>query len=234
MAFYDPIAGRWDAITGDRGGAFKRHVLNHRLLEQIGNARGLSILELGAGNGYFGRLLRPSPRRLVLSDASAALLDIAFKRRPIPGAEYVLLDVGDTFPFAPGDFDLVLATMIFNEVRTPALSNAIRECARVLRPEGRLLSTVLHPRFVHSLSRRGQLHPRHDGRGPLTMPGEEGLRLPVVRREAEEYEMLLAESGFAFRTQDLAPTEKVLLEKRGPASLGKLPWALLFDARRSP
>ena len=53
-------------------------------------------------------------------------------------------------------------------------------------------------------------------------------------REAEEYEMLLAESGFSFRTQNLAPTEKVLLEKRGPERSGKLPWALLLDARRSP
>jgi SAM-dependent methyltransferase len=233
VAFYDRIARRWDAITGERGGAFKRHVVNERLLGLIGDPRGLSILELGAGNGYFSRLLtsRTPSRRLVVSDASPVLLDIARHLHPAPGAEYLVLDAGGPFPFERECFDLILATMIFNEVRTPALSSALRESRRVLRPGGRLLATVLHPRFVHSLARRGQLRPARDGGGPLTMPGAKGLRLPVVRRDREDYESLLDGAGFGFEAHELAPTPKVLLEKPGAAASGKLPWGLLYECR---
>ncbi|MBI3856816.1 MAG: class I SAM-dependent methyltransferase, partial [Planctomycetes bacterium] len=112
MAFYDRIARRWDSVTDDRGGAFKRHVLNDRLLDLIGDARSLSILELGAGNGYFSRLLasRSPCERLVVTDASAALIGIARDRRPARGAEYAVLDIGGPFPFEGASFDRVLAT----------------------------------------------------------------------------------------------------------------------------
>ena len=43
----------WHAVTGYRGGAFKQFVLNDVLLENIPAIASKSILELGAGNGYF-------------------------------------------------------------------------------------------------------------------------------------------------------------------------------------
>ena len=224
MAFYDRIARRWEAVTGERGGAFKRHVLNDRLLGRIGAARGLDVLELGAGNGYFGRLLRGA--RLTLTDASGELLEIARGRNP--EARCLRLDVRDAFPFENASFDLVLATMVFNEVPTPGLRHALAETRRVLRPGGRLVAAVFHPRMVESLGRRGQLHPAY---GALTMPASKGLRVPVTRRSREEYEALFDAAGFAFTAEDVAPTPKVLAEKRGAAAAGKLPWALLFDAR---
>jgi SAM-dependent methyltransferase len=233
VAYYDRIARRWDAITGERGGAFKRHVVNDRLLELIGDVRAHSILELGAGNGYFSRMLASRARcgRLVVTDASAELVDLARRKRAASGADYAVLDVGGPFPFEPRSFTVVLATMVFNEVRTADLSNALRESRRVLAPGGRLLATVLHPRFVHSLARRGQLRPAAGDRGPLTMPGAKGLRLPVVRRDREEYDALLAGACFRFEAHELLPTAKVLEEKRGAASSGKIPWALLYDCR---
>lgn len=233
MAYYDAIARRWDAITGDRGGAFKRHVLNDRLFGFIDGIRPLSVLELGAGNGYFSRLLSTRFRceRLVVSDASATLIELARQRHPARAAEYQVLDIGEPFPFEPGRFTLVLATMVFNEVRDSTMSNALRETRRVLAPGGRLLTTVLHPRFVHSLARRGQLRPARGERGPLTMPGAKGLRLPVVRRDRDAYDALFRDAGFAVEAHEVLPSAKVLEEKRGAAASGKLPWALLYDAR---
>jgi SAM-dependent methyltransferase len=233
VAYYDGIARRWDAVTGAGGGAFKRHVLNDRLLGIIDGIRPLSVLELGAGNGYFSRLLSARWRceRLVVTDASPELIDLARQRHPARGAEYRVLDIGEPFPFDAHSFTLLLATMVFNEVRSSDLSRALLECRRILAPGGRLVATVLHPRFVHSLSRRGQLRPARGERGPLTMPGAKGLRLPVVRRTLEEYEALFRQAGFGFEVQEIIPSPKVLLEKRGAAGSGKIPWALLFDAR---
>jgi SAM-dependent methyltransferase len=233
VAYYDGIARRWDAITGNEGGAFKRHVLNDRLFRIIDDLRPLRVLELGAGNGYFSRLLstRRPCERLAVSDASPELMALARQRHPARGAEYHVLDIGADFPFDSGSFTLLLATMVFNEVRSGDLSRGLRECHRVLTSGGRLLATVLHPRFVHSLARRGQLRPARGDRGPLTMPGAKGLRLPVVRRHREDYDAMFREAGFEIDVQELLPSPKVLLEKRGAAAAGKIPWALLYDAR---
>ena len=189
MAYYDRIARQWHAATGYHGGPFKRFVLNDLLLERIGSPEDQSILELGAGNGYFCRLMlrrfagRP-PRRLVISDLSPALLETAKGSLNVPGAEYEVLDVRRAFPFPDGTFHLILATMVFNEVSDRGLQRALHECARVLTSRGQLLMTVAHPEFIRDLARRGQL----DGsRNKWTMPAAKGLRLPVYRRSVRDY-----------------------------------------------
>jgi SAM-dependent methyltransferase len=184
MAYYDRIARKWHDVTGFHGGAFKKYILNDLLISKIGDVAGRSILELGAGNGYFMPLLlrrssSQQPAPLVITDQSSPLLELARRHFLIPGAEYLLLEARRRFPFEAKMFDMVLATMVFNEVPTPGLRQALSECHRVLRPAGRLLATVSHPQFSESLARREEL--RSTGSG-VTMPGAEGLRLPVVRR----------------------------------------------------
>ncbi|MCI0341578.1 MAG: class I SAM-dependent methyltransferase [Planctomycetales bacterium] len=236
MAFYDRIAAAWDRATGSAGGPFKRLVLNPIIEERLPALDGLRILEIGAGNGYFARWLLErrrgqNPASHVVSEVSAPLLAIAWARHRAPGVRYLRLDAGRRWPFAAAEFDLVLATMVLNEVGSGALRNALSECARVLEPEGRLLATVLHPRFVHALNRRGQIGRRGPGRAPTTMPGPEGLRLPVVPREIEEYDRALRRERFSFERVEVAPTPQVLAEKPGLRSAGRGPLALVYDAR---
>ena len=57
MTYYDRIAKQWHQATGHKGGAFKELVLNDVLLKKLPTIESSSILELGAGNGYFLRLL---------------------------------------------------------------------------------------------------------------------------------------------------------------------------------
>jgi SAM-dependent methyltransferase len=236
MSYYDRIADAWDKLTGDEGGPFKRHVLNDRLLGLLPDVGDRVVVELGAGTGYFARLLcrrRPGrlPRRLVVTDASGELLRIARERHAAPGAEILPLDLSSPFPFGKGEVDLLLATMVFNELPTPVLRSALGECARVLRPGGQLLATVLHPLFIDSLDRRGEIKAQKGNRRRLTMPGSDGLRLPVVPRAAAEYETLLRSASFTFASHDVEPDEKVLAAKPGARKMGRIPWALVFDAR---
>ena len=231
MAYYDRIAKRWHEITGYQGGSFKRHVLNELLIEMVGAVAGRAILELGAGNGYFMPLVMARysgqvPARLVISDGSAKLLAIAESAFFIPGAEYLQLDVRSRYPFDDGAFDLIVATMVFNEVSTGGLRRALRECHRVLAAKGELLLTITHPAFVASLDRRQQL--RADRRGRLTMPGPAELRLPIVPRRVRDYERLLAKAGFAWEKREVHLTEEVLHEKRGLRKVGERPVGLIF------
>lgn len=233
MPFYDSIASGWHRLTGSRGGVLKEYVLNELLLDRMGSPEGRAILELGAGNGYFFRLAMQRysgqlPRDLVITDLSASQLEQAQRHFAVPGARYQQLDARSSYPFEDASFDLILATMVFNEI-AGGLRRALRECARVLTPGGQLLATVLHPRLVADLEARGELRP---GRGGLTMPGGKGLRLPVVRRSQAAYERLLTEAGFTFETLEVEPSPEVLRAKPGLRKGGPGPVALIFDARK--
>ena len=80
-----------------------------------------TILELGAGNGYFAPLMLRRfsgqiPERLLITDQSQKLLAIAQTQHRADHAEYLALDVQQPFPLDAGAFDLVLASMLLNEL----------------------------------------------------------------------------------------------------------------------
>jgi SAM-dependent methyltransferase len=234
VAFYDRIANQWDRVTGYHGGALKRYALNDRLLGKIAGVAGKTILELGAGNGYFAPLMLrrfsgQAPERLLITDQSQRLLAIAQAHHRADHAEYLALDVQQPFSLDDGAFDLVLASMLMNELTTSSLEHALQECARVLRPDGRLLAAVPHPAFIHALAKKGAL--TDFGRGLFAMPSAEGIRLPVSRRPVQAYQDALEAAGFTVETEDIFPDERTLREKPGLKVSHDTPLALLLDCR---
>jgi SAM-dependent methyltransferase len=214
----------------------KKYVLNDLLFDRIGSVDGLAILELGAGNGYFARLLMrrwsgESPERLVITDVSESMLRIAQEAFRVPGAEYRTLDVRRRFPFESAALDLVIATMVLNELPTTGLVNAFRETWRVLRPRGRLLATVVHPGFLAKLHTHGELS--QVGADCWTMPGKGALRLSVISRTESAYGRVLAAAGFTVSSTPVFPTQAVLNEHPGLRNSGGLPLALVFECRKA-
>src|SRR5713101_8065328 len=139
MPYYDHIAKKWHTLTGAHGGAFKKYALNDLVLSRISGIAGLAILELGAGNGYFmplvlRRFSGQVASRIVITDQSELMLRLAQRSFKVAEAEYQVLDVRAPFPLGNDSFDLILANMIFNEITTPDLRRAVRECHRVLAP----------------------------------------------------------------------------------------------------
>lgn len=232
---YNRFAKQWHENTGTQGGALKKYVLNDLLLEKIVQIENTSILELGAGNGYFISLMMKyfsgqKPAKVVVTDQSDKLLKIAQKKFPCAIAQYLQLDVREQFPFNSNEFDLILATMIFNEVSKGGLFRALKECNRVLTEKGKMIATVLHPEFITNLDRRGLLH--RDKNGLLTMPGTKNLRLPVVKREMKEYYYLLSQTKFHFEVDEILPSKEVLNEKSGLKKYGKNPIAAIFTCSK--
>lgn len=236
MSFYDYIAQSWHRATGYEGGSFKKHVLNDVLLQKIAGIANKEILELGAGNGYFMPLaLRhfsdQAPKRIVISDQSAKLLAIAESHFFIANAKYLRLDVRSPFPFEENAFDLILATMVFNEVTYAGLVRALFECNRVMKPDGMLLVSLTHPDFIASLERRDQLRKNKDG--ILTMPGAQQMRLPIVPRRTKDYEKLLKKTGYTWQATDIFVTNNVINEKPGLHHMRNKPLGLVLECRKS-
>lgn len=236
MVYYNKIARQWHETTGYKGGVFKELVLNNILLEKISGVENLSLLELGAGNGYFlplvlRRYSGQVPSKIIVTDQAIRLLEIAKRYFKITDAEYRMLDVGKSFPFENDNFDWIIATMIFNEVNTYSFKNALKECYRVLLLSGTLLITITHPDFINGLQERGLLRPTKEGF--VTMPASGDLRLPVVVRSLESYRRNLQEAGFEFTETEVCPTEEVLHIKKGLRHSAKNPIALVFTCKKS-
>ncbi len=234
--YYSRIKKQWHEVTGHRGGPFKKYVLNDYLIEKIGGINEQALLELGAGNGYFVPLLcqRYSgqiPSRIVISDLSGALLEIARGEFYLEDAEYIQLDVRNEFPFENESFDLILATFVFNEVSSSGFRAALKESWRILRQNGRLIATVTHPQFVRKLQKNGKLSQL----GPdfWTMPGKGSLRLPVVLRSEKEYLSAFHEAGFEFEYESLFPTTEVLNERAGLRYAKDDPLAMVFNCTKN-
>jgi len=236
MAYYDGIAKRWHETTEYKGGAFKEFVLNNILLEKLSGINNRFILELGAGNGYFlplvlRRFSGQVPSGVTVTDKSERLLEIAKRHFRIPDAEYQCLDVCKPFPFVNDNFDLIIASMVFNEVPAHCFRNALKECHRVLKSDSLFLISVIHPDFITSLQKREPLKPYKDG--VLTMSGSGSLRIPVVIRTLENYRNSLREAGFQYQETEGASSREVLNIKAGLRNSGKAPIALVYTCTKS-
>ena len=133
------------------------------------------------------------------------------------------------FPFDDAQFDLIIASMLFNEVPERGLRSALRECRRVLARDGLLLMTVLHPDFVNSLLTGGAI--RREPDRAMTMPGAGSLRLPVVIRSEAAYGSALAGAGFTCEAEPVFATEAVRSARPGLRNAGHAPVALVFTCR---
>ena len=122
---YDPFF--W--LAERAGLAARRHAL-------VQQARG-RVLEIGAGTGLNLRHYADDAE-LVLSEPDPAMAE-RLRRRVAAGHRpaTVVLASAEALPFADGEFDTVVSTLVLCTV--PDQAAALREIRRVLRPGGRLL-----------------------------------------------------------------------------------------------
>jgi SAM-dependent methyltransferase len=123
---YDPFL--W---IGERAG-----VRPHRrgLLSQAAGC----TLEIGSGTGLNLAHYPADLDELVLVEPDPAMRSRLEKRVSRSGRRTRLVDApAERLPFADGSFDSVVSTMVLCTVDAPDI--ALREIARVLRPDGRLL-----------------------------------------------------------------------------------------------
>src|SRR5262245_10173832 len=145
------MATDYDAIAADYQRAkqqpWRFYVERHTLLRLLGDLRGLAVLDLACGEGYYTRELRHrGAARVVGVDLSEGMIRLARReeaRRPL-GITYRVQDARALE--GAGDFDLVVAAYLLNYAATKEeLQGMCAAIARALRPGGRFVGVNNNP-----------------------------------------------------------------------------------------
>ena len=108
-------------------------------LELLPAPRGVT-LDIGCGEGRLPRDLKTHGHEVIGIDTSPTLIEHA--RQADPGGDYRVADAA-ALPVPDGSVNLVTAFMTLHDVDD--LDAAVREIARVMRPDATLAVAVVHP-----------------------------------------------------------------------------------------
>jgi 2-polyprenyl-3-methyl-5-hydroxy-6-metoxy-1,4-benzoquinol methylase len=131
----------------DEGDVSRAVLLNPALFELLGPVSGKAVLDAGCGEGYLCRMLAKRGANVLGVDASREMLRIAVERtRASLDVRYVRASC-ENLGFLPEQaFDAVVSNMVVQDVAN--YEAALSELRRVLRPDGLLVFSVLHPCFT--------------------------------------------------------------------------------------
>lgn len=146
------------------------------------------VLDVGSGDGAAAASIAPYCRTLTCVDTNARAIDAARERlASFPNARALVADA-HALPFGDGSFDAVLLFHTLTYAERPP--QTIAECARVLRPGGRVVLLCLDEHRQHEITARyGERHPGFTPefvQGLLESAGLEVRSSHVATREAKK------------------------------------------------
>jgi SAM-dependent methyltransferase len=193
LAAYEALAERYAALAESKAeNGYNEHPA---MRKQIGDPRGLSVLDAGCGPGFLSRwLIDQGAAETVGFDVSPAMIRLA-RERCQGAAEFFVGDLAQPLSdLAPGRFDLVVSSLAIDYVRDWSVT--LSEFQRVLKPRGRLVMSVLHPLSSYAYYRPKSAFGVHYVEGVWKGFGGEPVTVPDYYRSVEEIIMPVRRAGF--------------------------------------
>lgn len=137
---YDGFAEEF--LDHARDGFYNAHYDRPACLELLGDIAGRRVLDVACGPGLYAEELVARGAQVTGLDHSPRMVELC--RRRVPTGEFRVHDLADRLDWLPDDsMDLVLFALALEYVddRVTALS----ELRRVLRPDGALVLSRMHP-----------------------------------------------------------------------------------------
>ena len=137
-------------------GLFNRYYARPAMIELAGDVQGRRVLDAGCGSGPLTEDLRAKGAVVAGFDSSPAMLELA-RQRLGEDADLRVADLSQPLPYADGEFDDVVVSLVLHYLQD--WSAPLAELRRVLKPGGRLLLSVNHPRISSRATRRPTTSP---------------------------------------------------------------------------
>lgn len=208
--------------NGD-GMILREAVLHPRVLYHLGDISGKRLLDAGCGDGILGRLALEKGAQIVSCDIVEQFLRET-RMRSNNKIRTVLTDLRQTLPFAPDSFDVVCCNLALMWI--PEITQFAGETARIMKPNGRLVISLLHPwtalsQVEESQSEKPKLvlqSGMQDGVFMRTINKTAGP-YPFYQRTIGEYIRTFSNAGFSLETKD--GFDEVVSPKENNVSLPK-------------
>lgn len=142
---YDSFAESYSRET--ESSLFNAHYERPAMLALAGDVQGRRILDAGCGAGPLSEALRARGAVVTGFDSSPAMVALA-RRRLGEHADLRVADLSRPLPFDDGVFDDVVVSLVLHYLKD--WQAPLSELRRVLKPGGRLLLSVNHPRILEA------------------------------------------------------------------------------------
>ena len=136
---WDQSAEAWVRRV-DSGDPSRVLLLDEAMLRALGDVGGKRVCDIGCGEGRFCRKLRGLGAETLGLDPTDALIRLA-KGRDDAGS--YLRARAEAVPVQAESFDVAVSYVALVDV--PDLTGAVKEMARILRPGGRIVASILSP-----------------------------------------------------------------------------------------
>ncbi len=132
--FFNRVAPEWEDI---RRGYYDESVKN-KLVEMKLLQSGMTVMDLGAGDGYLSRAVARYVKKVVAVDISGEMLRELAKKAGAEGISNIetLESDGCDVPVENASIDLVCASMYLHNIEDP--EQAVKEIKRMLKPKGKV------------------------------------------------------------------------------------------------
>jgi ubiquinone/menaquinone biosynthesis C-methylase UbiE len=136
------IAEEWIRWVNGPKDPHRDGLLDAWMLDAVGDVSGIRVIDLGCGEGRFGRMLAERGAEVVGIDFMPLFVEHANAHRV--GSETCLVgDMSDLSRFEDASFDLAVSYVTLVDVRD--FRPVVREAYRMLRPGGRFVIANLQP-----------------------------------------------------------------------------------------
>lgn len=113
------------------------------ILDVLGNISGKTILDACCGDGFFTNTLSTKCLKVVGFDGSKNLIKIA--KHDFRTIDFKVADLREELPYKDNSFDIVCCSLALMDV--DEISNFLCEVNRILKPDGKLVFSIIHPCF---------------------------------------------------------------------------------------
>lgn len=138
------VAEWYDELLEESPDSFQVKVILPNLLRILNIKSGTKIIDIACGQGYFSRALAAQGAEVTGVDISSELIEKAKGR----SSSEINFQVGNAEVLAfiaDNSFDTALIILSLQNIKN--LNGALGECARVLKPKGKLIIVLNHPTF---------------------------------------------------------------------------------------
>jgi malonyl-CoA O-methyltransferase len=187
----------------------------------LGDVGGLSILDIGCGTGRHTVRLARAGAMVQALDFSAGMLEKARLKEGAEKVNFRVHDLAQPLPFGAGSFDRVVCGLVIDHIAD--LGGLFRDMARVCRPSGCVVVSVMHPAMM---LRGVQARFRDPATGQEFRPASQPHQL-------SDYVLAAARAGCSFDHLSEHAVDEALANRveRARRYLG---WPMLFLMRLLP